>query len=79
MMVVLFSCHAATETGFDALDDHFAWQQESVDSMFHLGCLRAGFGVGEGKLLYLQGTYQAFACLGVGVVVQLDIRGQPLC
>ena len=59
------------------LDDLGTGKGYAHHQMLHGGHVGIGIGVLEAVFLYFEGTEQAVACLGVGVVVQLDVSCQP--
>ena len=59
-----------------ALDDHGTGKADTDNDMLHVGHVGIGIGVLEAVFLYFEGTEQAVARLGVGVVVELYITSQ---
>lgn len=68
--------HTCAEAALDAVDHLLAGQEDSEDEVAHRGQVGVGFGVAVGEFLDFEGADEAVACLGVGVVVELDERGQ---
>ena len=68
--------HACTQAALNAVDHLLARQHKAEDEVAHGGQVGVGFGVAAGEFLYLEGADEAVAGLGVGVVVELDERGQ---